>query len=98
MIAAIAGERATLRFHLMRRLPGAQDHLADPAHCLRVGRHHADGAEVVENIFGGDGFAPNARFGKRDILHDLGIEVVAHHQHVEMFVEGVDGVGPRWIG
>ena len=28
----------------------------------------------------------------------VGVEVMAHHQHVEVLVDGVDGVGPRRVG
>ena len=41
---------------------------------------------------------PDARLGERQILGNRGIKVMAHHQHVEMLVNGVDGVGHRRIG
>jgi hypothetical protein len=66
---------------------------ADPAHGLRVGRHHRDRAEVVQDVLGGDGLAPDARFGEGHVLGDRRVEVVADHQHVEVLVERVDGVG-----
>ena len=71
----------------MRGLPGAHDDFAHAAHGLRVGRDHAERAEVVQNVFGGDGLATNARLGERDVLGDAGVEVVAHHQHVEVLVD-----------
>ena len=40
----------------------------------------------------------DAAFGERHVLGDRRIEVVAHHQHVEMLVDGVDRVRPRRIG
>ncbi len=94
----ILRQRAALQFHLVRALPGAQYHFAHAPHRLRVGRQHGQRAQVVQDILGGDGFAPDARFGKGDVLGDRGIEVVTHHQHVEMLVQRVDGVGPRRIG
>ena len=51
---------ATLQFILMRRIPRAEDHFAAAAHGLRVRGHHADGAEVVEDVFGGDGLGADA--------------------------------------
>src|SRR3546814_12364051 len=38
VVAALAGKRAALHLHLVRGLPGAGDHLADPAHRLAVRR------------------------------------------------------------
>ena len=40
----------------------------------------------------------DAAFGKGDILRNRRVEMMAHHRHVEMFVEGVDGVGIGRIG
>ena len=40
----------------------------------------------------------DAALGEGDVLGDLRVEVMADHQHVEMLVERVDGVGPRRIG
>jgi hypothetical protein len=45
-----------------------------------------------------DGLAADARFGKRHVLGDRGIQVMAHHQHVQVLVQRVDRVGPRRIG
>jgi hypothetical protein len=50
-------QRAALHLHLVRGLPGADDHFADAAHGLRVRRHHREGAEVVQDVLGGDGLA-----------------------------------------
>src|SRR5690606_18865717 len=76
---AVAGQAAALQLHLVRRLPGAQDDLAHAAHRLAVARHHADGTQVVQDVFGGDGFLADAAFGKREVFGNAGIEVVAHH-------------------
>jgi hypothetical protein len=48
----------------VRRLPGADQHFADTAHGLRVRRHHREGAEVVQDVFSGDGLTPDARLGE----------------------------------
>ena len=92
------GKRAALLLHLVGGLPGARDHFADAAHRLRIGADHADRAQVVQNILGGDRFAANPAFGERHILRQILIEMMADHQHVEMLIERVDGVGPRGIG
>ena len=63
-----------------------------------VRRHHRQRAEVVQDIFRRDGLLADAAFGKRQILRDRRIEMVAHHQHVEMLVDGVAGERPRRIG
>ena len=57
---AVVGQRAPLRLHLVRGLPATRDHLAHAAHGLRVRREHAEGAEIVQDVFGGDGLAPDA--------------------------------------
>ena len=52
----------------------------------------------MQNIFGGDGLPANTAFGESDIFRNAIIEVMADHQHVEMFVDGVDSERPGWIG
>ena len=94
----IARQRAALRLHLVRRLPGADDHLADATHRLRIRRQHRERAEVVQDVLGRDGLAADARLGERDVLGDRRVEMVADHQHVEMLVDRVDRVGARRIG
>src|SRR3546814_3806883 len=42
VVAALAGKRAALHLHLVRGLPGAGDHLADPAHRLRSEEHTSE--------------------------------------------------------
>ena len=72
--------------------------LADAAHRLAVARHHADRAEIVQDVFGRDRLAANAALGERHVLGDVLVEVVADHQHVEMLVERVHRVRPRRVG
>ena len=91
------GSRPRSRAHLVRRLPRAADHLADAAHRLAVARHHADRAEIVQDVLGRDRLAADAALGERDVLGDVLVEVMADHQHVEVLVERVDRVGPRRI-
>src|SRR5207244_10849000 len=55
-------------------------------------------AQIVQDVLGGNRLAPDTAFGKRDILGDARVEVVAHHQHVQVLVDGVDRVGPRRVG
>ena len=52
----------------------------------------------MQNILRRDGLLADAAFGKSEIFGDRRIEMVAHHQHIEMLVDGVAGVGPRRIG
>ena len=96
--AGFAGQAAALLFHFVGGLPGARDDFADAAHRLAVAAHHADRAEVVQNVFRGDGFAANAAFGKRHIFGQVRIEMMADHEHVEMLIDRVDGVRPGGIG
>ena len=44
-------------------------------------------AEVVQDVLGGDRLAADAALGERDVLRDARVEMVAHHQHVEMLVD-----------
>jgi len=60
---------------------------------LRVRRDHAEGPQIVQDVFGGDGFATNAGLGKGHVFRNAAAEVMAHHQHVEVFFQGVGGVG-----
>ena len=55
----------------MGRLPGADDHLADPAHRLRVGAHHADDAAIVEHVLGADRLGPDAALGESHVLGNV---------------------------
>src|SRR3546814_1888208 len=76
------------------------DHLADPAHRLAVRRDNRERTEIVEDILGGDRLLADTAFGEGEILGDRRIEMMADHQHVEMFVDRVDrertgGVGRR---
>ena len=57
-----------------------------------------DRAEVVQDVLGGDGGGPDARLGEGQVLRDGRVEVVADHQHVEVFLDGVDGVRPGRVG
>ena len=82
----------------MGRLPSPQNHLANAAHCLGIRGNHAKRTEVVQDIFGGDGFAANAGFSKGHIFGNAAIQVVTHHQHIQVFFQGVGGVGPGGIG
>ena len=66
--AFVFGEIASLLLVLVRRVPGAQDDLAAAAHGLRVRGHHADGAEIVQDVFGGDGFGTDADFPRKPRL------------------------------
>ena len=55
-------------------------------------------AEVVQDVLGGDGLLADAALGEGDVLGDRRVEVMADHEHVEMLVDRVDGVGPGRVG
>lgn len=96
--APVGGEGAPLDLVLVGRVPGAQDDLAAAAHGLGVGAHHADGAEVVQDVLGGDGLGADAALGEGHVLGYVAGEVVADHEHVEVLVEGVAGEGAGGVG
>jgi hypothetical protein len=66
-----------------------RDDFADAAHGLAVGADHRERAEVVQDVFGGNGLAADAAFGEGHVFGDARVEVVADHQHVQVFVDGV---------
>ena len=86
----IKAQRAKLHLHFVGGLPGPKDHLARSPHGLRIARHHRDGTEVVQDVFCGNRLAPNPAFGKRQVFRNRCIQVMTHHQHVEMFIERID--------
>ena len=98
MAGVVFRQRAALQLHLVRRLPSSDDDFADATHGLRIGTHHRKDAQIVQDVFGGDGFAADARFGEGDVLGDARVEVVANHQHIEMLVDGIDRVGHGRVG
>ena len=52
----------------------------------------------MQDVFRRDGLAPDAALGEGDVLGDVGVEVVAHHEHVEMLLQRVHRKGARRIG
>nr|GEW53102.1 chaperone protein DnaJ A6, chloroplastic [Tanacetum cinerariifolium] len=95
---AVTRQCAALAFHFVGGLPGAHDHLANPAHGLAVGAEHRERAQVMQDVFGGNGLAADAAFGERDVLGDAGVEVMADHQHVQVLVDGVAGERAGRVG
>ena len=57
-----------------------------------------EGAEIVEDVLGGDGLLADAALGEGDVLGNARIQVMADHQHVQMLVHGVDRERPRRVG
>ena len=92
-----SGQCPALAFHFVRRLPGARDDFADAAHGLRIRGHHADRAQIVKNIFGGNRLGADARFREGDVLRNRRAQVMAHHEHVQMLVERIDRERHRGI-
>ena len=91
----------TLLLHFVRGLPSANNDFTHAPHRLRIRRNHRKCAEVVQNVFGRNGFAADAAFGKRHVFGNRRRQVMADHQHVEVFVHRVNGVracriGGRW--
>jgi len=86
MAICVAGQAAALLLHLVCGLPGADDDLAHPAHGLAVAAHHADGPQIVQDVFGCNRFLADAAFGKGQVFGDGRVQVVANHQHVHMLV------------
>jgi hypothetical protein len=69
--ALVLLERAALDLVLVCRVPRPQNHLTATAHGLRVRGHHADGAEIVEYVLGGNGLGADTRLGKGNIFRNV---------------------------
>ncbi|MPL94808.1 hypothetical protein SDC9_40966 [bioreactor metagenome] len=96
--AGFLGQPPALLLHLVGGLPAADDDLAHTPHRLTVRADDRHRADVVQDILGGDRLLADPAFGEGHILGHLVVEVVAHHQHVEVFLDRVLGVGPRRVG
>src|SRR5262245_59301137 len=98
VLGAVTLQGPALDLHFMSCLPGSGDDLTNSAHRLGITRHHRQGAQIMQDILCRDGFAPYARFCEREVFGYRGIEMVANHQHVQMFVQSVDRIGAGRIG
>ncbi|MNS54294.1 hypothetical protein D3C72_870780 [compost metagenome] len=52
----------------------------------------------MEDVFGGNRLAADTAFGERDVFGNARVQVVADHQHVEVFIDGVAGERPGRVG
>src|SRR5262245_66657780 len=52
----------------------------------------------MQDVFRGNGFTPDSAFREGDVLGNVGVEVVTHHQHVEVLLQRVHGEGARRVG
>ncbi len=90
-------KRTALLLHLVGRLPGPDDHFANAAHRLRIARHDRERPDIVQHILSHHRLGANPGIGEGDILRHLRAQVMADHQHVEVFLDRVHGVGPRGV-
>ena len=51
----------------------------------------------MQNIFRCDGFFADAAFGEGHVFGDIGVQMVADHQHIEMFFERIHRKRSRWV-
>ena len=98
ILLTIRRQRPALNLHFMCRLPGPDDDFTHPPHSLGIGGQHRKGAQIMQNIFSRNGFPTNAAFGKRNIFGNTGVKMVAHHQHIQMLINCIHGIGPGRIG
>mmetsp|Transcript_16530 Transcript_16530/g.24402 ORF Transcript_16530/g.24402 Transcript_16530/m.24402 type:complete len:321 (-) Transcript_16530:353-1315(-) len=87
----------TLYLHLMRSLPCTRNHLTHATHRLRIARNNGDRTHIVQNILGSNRLPTNARLGKGHILLKRLIQMMTHHKHIQMLIDGIGSVRPRWI-
>mmetsp|Transcript_33709 Transcript_33709/g.62627 ORF Transcript_33709/g.62627 Transcript_33709/m.62627 type:complete len:298 (-) Transcript_33709:42-935(-) len=90
-------ESAPLAFHFVSCLPRASNDLSNPSHCLGIGGHYTESTHVVKNVFGSNGFPADARLCKSYILRDILIKVMAHHQHVQVFLNCIHRKRASWV-
>src|SRR5690349_8720015 len=76
VVAVVSLQQSTLHLHLVRRLPAAEDYLADTAHGLAVGGKHRENALVMKDVFGRDRLRTDAALGEGDVLWNAGREMV----------------------
>ena len=60
--------------------------LTHSTHGLAVAAHHADGTQIMQDVFGRNGLFSDSAFGKGQIFGDGWVQMMANHQHVHMFV------------
>jgi hypothetical protein len=84
--------------HCIRGLDAAQPAFSDSSHGLRVAREHRNDADILKDVFRGDGFGADPALGEGNIGGDVGAKVVTHHDHVVELRLRIDAVGERWVG
>ena len=52
----------------------------------------------MQDVLGSNSLAPDPALGKRHVLGQVLVQVMADHQHVEVFVDRISGEGPGGIG
>ena len=52
----------------------------------------------MKDILRRHGLGANTALGEGHIFRDIGIEMMAYHRHIQMFVKGIDGVWVSGIG
>mmetsp|Transcript_34565 Transcript_34565/g.63538 ORF Transcript_34565/g.63538 Transcript_34565/m.63538 type:complete len:492 (+) Transcript_34565:574-2049(+) len=90
-------QETQLPLHLVGGLPRPGDDLAHPPHGLRIARYHRQRAQVVHDILRRDRLRPYPRLGERHVLGNGRIQVMTHHEHVEVLVDGVSRERPGRI-
>ena len=88
----VAGHTASRQIREAARTLGAPEDLAFDAHSASVVVHS------LNNGHGLDHPVQQMTPREREILGDARAQVVAHHEHVEMLGDRVDGVRPRRVG
>ena len=61
-----------------------EDDFTDTSHGLRIARHHAKHAQVMQDIFGSNRLGANPALREGYILRYLRIQMVAHHEHIQV--------------
>ena len=98
VVRAVFWQFAARGFHRVGGLHHPQPVLSDPAHGLGVAGKHRDHAHILQHVLGSDGFRAHPAFCERHVGWHVGVEVVAHHDHVEQLCLAVDAIGQGRVG
>ena len=52
----------------------------------------------MQDVLGSNRLLADSAFSESQVLGNRGVEVMTDHQHIDMLIKGIDGVGARRVG
>mmetsp|Transcript_16537 Transcript_16537/g.24247 ORF Transcript_16537/g.24247 Transcript_16537/m.24247 type:complete len:227 (-) Transcript_16537:16-696(-) len=89
---------SSLNLHFMSGLPRAGDSLANPPHGLCIARNNANRSHIMQYILRRNGLRTNPTLRKADILLKTFIQMMTHHEHIQMLIHGIPRVWTGGVG